>query len=156
MSWVIAGTAIGTAALGAINASQQRKAQQQANETNANMSAAQMQYSPWTGVKPSTPQMGAVTDNVMGGALQGGLGGAMFGSALQKNLGESAAKKSAAGDELEKEFDAMPEQQAQSSAPPTYGPQSYEQFYGKPNPNPGGPMFGPPTAQQFYGKKTLR
>lgn len=134
MSWVIAGTAIGTAALGAINASQQRKAQQQSNEANANMSAAQMQYSPWTGVKPGTPQMSAVDANPLGGAIQGGLGGAMFASALKKN--QAPGESGVTGDEIGKDIGATPAsyssgtQFGPQAGPPTYGPQPMPQDWG--------------------------
>ena len=59
--------------------SEQRKAQERANRQQTEIAAAQTQFSPWTGIKPSTPQLGAVTASGAGGALQGGLAGAMFG-----------------------------------------------------------------------------
>lgn len=74
MAWLVVGT---TAALGALTASQNRQAQQRANQQSADLSAAQMQYSPWTGVKPQAAQVTPVTANALGGALQGGLAGAM-------------------------------------------------------------------------------
>ena len=78
MAWIVAGMA-GGAALGMLQGQQQRKAQERANRQQTEIAAAQNQFSPWTGIKPSTPQLGAVTASGAGGALQGGLAGAMFG-----------------------------------------------------------------------------
>lgn len=86
MSWAIAGTAAGTALLGAVNASQQRNAQRKQNQMQADQAAAQMEFSPWTGVKPGTPQMQTETANPVGSALQGGLGGAMYAMANKDKL----------------------------------------------------------------------
>lgn len=48
------------------------------------MAAAQTEYSPWTGIKPGTPQMQAVTGSALGGAEQGALSGAMFSKQFNK------------------------------------------------------------------------
>lgn len=86
MSWVVAGVAGGTALLGAVNAAQQRNAQRKQNQQQADMSAAQMEFSPWTGVKPGTPQVSAITANPLGGAVQGGIGGAMYAMGNKEKL----------------------------------------------------------------------
>lgn len=77
MSWV--GVAVGTTALGAVQGAQQRKAQQRANQQSADISAAQEEFSPWTGQKPQEAKIGAVTGSPLQGAVQGALTGAMFG-----------------------------------------------------------------------------
>jgi len=84
MSWV----AVGAAAIGAVTAAQQRKAQQQANQQSSDVNAAQTQFSPWTGIKPQAFAPQAVTANALGGAVQGGLGGAMFAQGQKKNAAE--------------------------------------------------------------------
>jgi hypothetical protein len=70
--------------VGALQGAANRKAQQNANEQQANISAAQMEYSPWTKMAPQsfTPQ--AVKESGFGGAAQGALGGAMFSQANKK------------------------------------------------------------------------
>jgi type II secretory pathway pseudopilin PulG len=93
MSWVVAGVAAGTAVLGAVQASQQRKAQQQANQQQANISAAQTEFSPWTKIQPQGFNPEAPTASALGGAVQGGLGGAMFAKQFQ-----GGAKKSESPD----------------------------------------------------------
>lgn len=91
MSWIIAGTAIGTAVLGAAQGAQKRKSEQAQNQASADMSAAQMQYSPWTKITPQAYQPNAPDSSAFGGAVQGGLGGAMFGQSLKKqNMHEEA------------------------------------------------------------------
>jgi len=91
------------AGLGVLQANQQRKAAQKQNEQQANMSAAQMEYSPWTGVTPSTPQMTAVPGGgaeVMG-AAQGALSGYMMNKANPNMFGggkETPTKVAAASD----------------------------------------------------------
>lgn len=82
MTWAGTAIAVGSATVGAINANQQRKAQQKANQANANISAAQTQYSPWTGAAISSPKFEATPDNTFGAAAQGALGGAMFAKRL--------------------------------------------------------------------------
>lgn len=153
MSWALTATA-GMAALGAYNADQQRKAQQKQNQLSADITAAQTQYSPWTKITPQAFQGQAPTGNAVAGAAEGALGGAMFGMKLQDRNAKIASQNEAQGNELEKEFDATPE--AAMAPPKSYGPQSYEEFYGKPSPYPSAPTFGPPTADQFYGKKMKR
>lgn len=96
MSWVVAGVAGGTAVLGALNAANQRKAQQRQNQQSADVSAAQTQFSPWTHIQPQGFQPQAITANPMSGAVQGGLGGAMFGMQLKKGMAEDEAAKALA------------------------------------------------------------
>lgn len=98
MSWVAVGT---MAALGAVQGQQQRQAQAKANQQNADISAAQAQYSPWTNIKPQGVQIGALGGGALGGAEQGALAGAMYSKAL--------GGKDKPGMELSKEFAAMPD-----------------------------------------------
>ena len=84
MSWVVAGTAAGTALLGAYQGEQQRKAQVAANNQQAQMAAAQTQYSPWTGMGAGQANLSPVTGSALGGAIQGGLSGAMFAQGMKK------------------------------------------------------------------------
>lgn len=70
---------LGMAALGAVQAEQQRKAQARAQEQNAQMAAAQTKYSPWTGMGPGQVQAQAPNGGALQGAMAGGLSGAMFG-----------------------------------------------------------------------------
>lgn len=91
MSWVVTGigVGVGTTALGAVQANQNRIAQQRANQQNANISAAQTQYSPWTGIKGSAPNIQATPDNTASTLAQGALGSTMFGVNLKNKLGET-------------------------------------------------------------------
>jgi hypothetical protein len=82
MTWAATAIAVGTATVGAVSANQERKAQQKANQANANISAAQAQYSPWTKITPTTPNIQATPDKTFGAAAQGALGGAMFANRL--------------------------------------------------------------------------
>lgn len=110
MSWVVVGVAGTTAVLGAINAAEQRKAQQKANQQNANIAAAQQEFSPWTGIKPASPQMQAVDSSATAGAAQGALSGAMTGLQVKKGMAE-ADKMKAEADAAQK----AQEQQAQQA-----------------------------------------
>lgn len=91
------------AALGAIQGEGQRRSQERANKQQANISAAQTEFSPWTGLTPQafTPQ--AEGAGALGGAVQGGLSGAMFSQGLDKADAEAARLKA--------EADAMNQQQ---------------------------------------------
>jgi hypothetical protein len=74
--------AIALAGLGAIQGQQQADAQRQANKQQADMAAAQTEFSPWTGAGPGKAKLGAVTGSPLAGAVQGGLSGAMYGDKL--------------------------------------------------------------------------
>jgi hypothetical protein len=96
MSWVVAGVAIGTAALGAYQGNQQRKAQEKANKQQGAITAAQQEASPWTDMKPQEYRPEAVTGDALGGAVQGGMSGAMQGYSIKKGMREDAAAEEAA------------------------------------------------------------
>lgn len=85
MSWIIAGTAAGSAVLGAAQASQQRKAAAQTNAANANLAAAQTRFSPWTGMagKYEAQPLG---NTPLAGAAQGGLAGAIQGQGIKNSM----------------------------------------------------------------------
>lgn len=102
MSWWVAG-AMTVASVA--NANSQRKAQQDANQKNAQINAAQMEYSPWTGVKPGEVQMQATPNTALASGLQGGLSGAMF------------AKKNGFGSESPAPAPNMSDDQLQKSNP---------------------------------------
>lgn len=74
---------LGMALLGAVQGDQQRRAQENANKQNANISAAQTEYSPWTHLGASTPQIQAPGKgaSALAGLAQGALSGAMYSSA---------------------------------------------------------------------------
>lgn len=82
MAWVPIALAIASAAHQARTSENQRRAQVKQNESNANISAAQAQFSPWTGINPQSANQQAVTADPLsagfGGAIQGGLAGAMY------------------------------------------------------------------------------
>lgn len=112
MTWVAVGIAGTTAAVGAVNAGAQRKAQQKANEQNANIAAAQQEFSPWTGMKPASPVMGSnYGPGALGGAVQGGLGGAMFGQQLKS----AAAGASPAETPAPTPIESMPQTSTQQN-----------------------------------------
>lgn len=90
MSWIVAGTAIGSAVLGAAQGAQKRKAEQASNQANAELTAAQTEFSPWTHLQPQSFTSAPVASSGFGGAAQGALGGAMFGQGLKKQNMESA------------------------------------------------------------------
>lgn len=71
MPWLL----LGTAALGAVQAAEQRKRDNEWNRAQAEVS----RYSPWTGISGNLKQSNA---SVLGGALRGGLTGAMMGQAF--------------------------------------------------------------------------
>lgn len=91
MSWVAVGVAGTTAVVGAVNASEQRKQQANANKQSAAISAAQQEWSPWTHMQPQEFKPGSnFGPGALGGGIQGGLGGAMFAS--QNKMGGFADK----------------------------------------------------------------
>lgn len=87
MSWAVTAV-VGSAALGAYQAEEQRKAQAAANRANAEMAAAQTQYSPWTGMATGQADLKPVSGDALGGAAQGALGGAMFAQGMKKSAAE--------------------------------------------------------------------
>lgn len=101
MSWVVSGAAAATAVVGAYSADQQRKAQQDANKQQAEMAAAQTQYSPWTGMQTGQANLQPVTASALQGGLQGGLSGAMFGQGMKTSQAEQA-KLAAETEEIKK------------------------------------------------------
>jgi|GEM_PF-4609364 len=95
MAWI----PIAMAALGAVSGAEQAKAQKKAQERQANLSAAQTQYSPWTGITPQQFTPGPVSSPLAGafsGGVQGGLQGMMF----SKGMGESAPMSSGPTDSM--------------------------------------------------------
>lgn len=68
------------AAIGALQKSQQAQAAKRANSKAMQANAAVMEYSPWTGMKTDMIQPSAINvgGEALGGAMQGGLSGAMF------------------------------------------------------------------------------
>lgn len=102
MSWMIAAT-LGSAALGAHSANQQRKSQERANQQQGAISAAQQEMSPWTGVKAQEYNPQAVTGDPLSGAIQGGVSGAMAGYGVKKGMAEDAALADAAKKSQEEE-----------------------------------------------------
>ena len=83
MSWVV----VGMAAVGAVQGAEQRSAQKKANKAQADAAAAQTEFSPWTKAGPGQLNQQAVTGSALGGAVQGGLAGAMY---SKKNPAEGA------------------------------------------------------------------
>lgn len=79
MSWMMAGMA----AMGVVNAQMAAKAKAKENQKNAEISAAETQYSPWTGIQPTKFQYQDpnATGNSIAQGAQGALSGAMFNSA---------------------------------------------------------------------------
>lgn len=82
MSWV----AVGLGGLGLVQGMGQAKAQKKANERNAKISAAQMEFSPWTGMSPQGFQSQAVdvAGSALGGAAKGALSGMIHNQANAK------------------------------------------------------------------------
>ncbi len=79
MSWIITGTVGAGLLMGTLNGEQQRQQQKQQMLANA----AQIQYSPWTGMKSNVQGYGN-TPSVGMSALQGGVMGGMMGSQFGK------------------------------------------------------------------------
>jgi len=97
--WPMIAATLGSAAIGALSGAQQRKAQQEQNQAQADIAAAQTQYSPWTNIKPQAAQMQTVTGSPLGGAAQGALSGAMFAQGMKN---QDAAKSNPEADAMEK------------------------------------------------------
>lgn len=74
MPWI----PLALAAVGAAQGAAQRQAQQKVNQAQADISAAETRYSPWTGIKPQGVQLQAPTTSGFQGAVQGGLSGLMY------------------------------------------------------------------------------
>lgn len=74
-------TALVMGGLGALQGSIQANAQKNAQKRQADLAAAQTQYSPWTGISPQQfqPQAVDATGSMLTGALGGGLAGYMAG-----------------------------------------------------------------------------
>ena len=81
MPWI----PLATAAIGAVQGDAQRRAQQNANQQAANVSAAQTEFSPWTHITPQGFAPQAPTTSGFGGAAQGALSGVMFGQQMKQN-----------------------------------------------------------------------
>lgn len=126
MAWGVVAVAAGTALLGAYQASEQRRAQrdavEQQNNANLKVSRAQTEYSPWTGIKPQgySAQGVPVGQSDLGGAVQGGLGGAMFAMQAKNQMADNQAKQ---GAELEGEFNQMKADPLQANGMPAYNTQ---------------------------------
>jgi len=94
MPWI----PLAVAAVSAVQGEAQRAAQQRQNQKQADISAAQTQYSPWTHLGASTPQMQAPTPSALGGAAQGALAGAMYSQQSKNNdLWQQMMQKQMAG-----------------------------------------------------------
>lgn len=72
--------------LGAASGYLQGREQQRMNYANMMANAAQMRYSPWTGMKPAMmpAQAGSPVIAGLGGALSGGVSGYLMGQQAQK------------------------------------------------------------------------
>lgn len=72
------------AALGAAKGSSQAKRQQEVEDQTRKQRAAEIRYSPWTGMQSFTPiqHAGDSGGMILGGALQGFGGGALLGQSL--------------------------------------------------------------------------
>jgi len=90
MPWIPVATMIASAALSAHQANKQRQAQADANQQSANISAGQAEFSPWTGANPQAVQTSPLGTDALGGAVQGGLAGAMFANGMKKSDAEVA------------------------------------------------------------------
>jgi len=77
-------------ALSAHQANKSRQAQADANNQSAQISAAQQEFSPWTGITPQAVQTSPLGTDAIGGAAQGALSGAMFANANKKGAAEEA------------------------------------------------------------------
>jgi hypothetical protein len=121
MSWIIAGTAVGGAVLGAVQGGQKRKAEQQQNQANAMITAAQSEFNPWTGIKPQQFNAQAPTSTALGGAAEGGLGGAMFAQGL-KNSQSANAKTGLDAQKTQLEIDDMKRKMQGSNWLSNYNP----------------------------------
>jgi len=75
------------AAVGLVTNYMNQKSQAANNEKQSKMAAAQAQYSPWTGMKPETPNLKPVDEvgGALTGAAQGALSGAMMQNAQKQN-----------------------------------------------------------------------
>lgn len=84
MWWIPASMAVG-----AIMQGQQAKAQRKAQQQQANISAAQTEYSPWTGITPQQFNPQPITASALGGAVQGGLSGVMQEQAMKQGAADA-------------------------------------------------------------------
>lgn len=86
------------AAVGALQKGQQASAANKANKKAMQANAAMMEYSPWTGMKTEMIQPSAIDPGqaALGGAMQGGLSGAMF----QKEFGKPQASETPMTDQF--------------------------------------------------------
>lgn len=89
MWWIPASMAVG-----GIMAGQQARAQKKAQQQQANVTAAQTEYSPWTGITPQQFNPTPITTSAMSGAVQGGLSGLMQEQAMQKSQAQDDLMKS--------------------------------------------------------------
>lgn len=88
MWWIPASMAVG-----AIMQGQQAKAQAKAQEKQAAISAAQTEFSPWTGITPQQFNPQPITASALGGAVQGGLSGVMQEQAMAKGAAQDDLMK---------------------------------------------------------------
>lgn len=91
MSWIVVGVGVGTAALAAYQQGEQAKAAKRNKQAELNANAAQIENAPYTHAAIQTEGMGNIKDPssaAVGGAMQGGLTGAMMGSQFKKQLNQ--------------------------------------------------------------------
>jgi hypothetical protein len=81
---------LGMAGLGLLQGKQAQDQQKKQNKLNAELSAAEQQYSPWSGIKPSSAQLQAVDQSA---PLTGAIGGAFSGYMQDKNFEKADQNK---------------------------------------------------------------
>lgn len=87
-----------SAGVGALQGQQKEKQQKQFNDSQAEIT----RYSPWTGMRG---QVTPTTDNALGGAMQGGLGGALFGQRIASMQGAAKPEVTTGGNGYTSAYD---------------------------------------------------
>lgn len=90
MTWGAVAVGTVTALGSAYSANQQQKQQAENDRASMMANAAQIENSPWTGVKSAVQGPTAAGSDALGAAVQGGLQGAMFGRQLNKDNKDQA------------------------------------------------------------------
>jgi len=97
MTWAAVGVGAATMATSMYTQNEQQKAQAKAQQANMEANAAQIENSPWTGMKADMMKAEANPDNTLGAGVQGGLQGYMFGKQFAGKTPPPKAPANSAG-----------------------------------------------------------
>ena len=96
MTWAAVGVGAATMATSMYTQDENQKAKAKADQAGMMANAAQIQYSPWTGMNANVRGPEANPDQTLAAGIQGGLQGAMFGKQFGKTPPKAPAPANSA------------------------------------------------------------